>query len=88
MHLDAAIPALKLLKQMLANLSKSFSSQRETAGKKLRNALVVGIDQFNAFYREMSEKLQRQAHVSSLSPELETFRQASDILCEVQRYAD
>ena len=49
--------------------------------------LVESIAAFNDFYKRMSEQLQKQSKMRRNSPELETFKQAGEILVEIQQYA-
>ena len=90
-QLHQATPALRLLNKMLPSLTSNDQS-RDGGGmggySKQQNALYEAVSQFNDFYRQMSEKLQKQRVMRSNSLDLETFKQASEILCEVQKYAN
>ena len=75
---------------MLPNL-RSASSHRHDSSfgqDQHQKALVDSIGEFNEFYRQMTDKLQKLSMMRSNNPELETFKQASEILCEVQKYAN
>ena len=62
-ELQNAIPALKLLKEMLLRV----------AGEP-NEALVSSIDKFNEFYQKMATALQERKKIPRNSPELETFK--------------
>ena len=82
-QLQCAIPALKLLKKMLPNIKH----QKSKGSKKDNTLLENSIEKFNEFYQKIIEKLSRNTFVRGNSPDLETFKQASEILCDIQQYA-
>jgi len=84
--MHCAIPALGLLKQMLENMKQTEGQRYQ--GKEQQSALKQGIESFNDFYKNIIIRLKKKENLRSNSHELETFRKASEILCEIQKFAD
>ena len=88
-QLHCAIPALKLLNMMIVSM-KDFWSKHDAGNKRHQtaNALEQGVEQFNEFYASLMRLLQDRERLPSNHPDLETLRKASEILCEIQLYAN
>lgn len=86
-QLHNAIPALKLLEKMLPHIGKNkrqeLTSQQSSAKQSNSNILVESIADFNDFYQRMSKELQKVTRMRRNAPELETYKQASEILVEI-----
>ena len=85
-----ALPALKLLQTMLPRIKKSPNDNSYGRNSQIlsnlniaNEKLVDSIDAFNDFFKRMSEKLRKQSKMRRNSPELETFKQAGEILVEI-----